>query len=80
VPRSHFSHKSARGPRANSVSSPYSSSTPPLAGIRTHTVVVQALDALTHLDHRGAAAADPLTGDGVGITTQVRFRESPLTL
>lgn len=40
-------------------------------GVKTHTVVVQALDALTHLDHRGAAAADPLTGDGVGITTQV---------
>jgi hypothetical protein len=30
------------------------------AGVKTHTVVSQALEALTHLDHRGAAAADPL--------------------
>lgn len=40
-------------------------------GVRTHTVVSQALDALTHLNHRGAASADPLTGDGVGVLTQL---------
>ena len=39
--------------------------------MRTHTVVSQALDALTHLNHRGAASADPLTGDGVGVLTQI---------
>jgi len=39
--------------------------------VRTHTVVSQALDALTHLNHRGAASADPLTGDGVGVLTQI---------
>lgn len=41
------------------------------AGVRTHTVVSQALDALTHLNHRGASSADPLTGDGVGVLTQL---------
>lgn len=43
------------------------------AGVRTHTVVAQALEALTHLDHRGAAAADKLAGDGVGIMTQASY-------
>jgi len=33
--------------------------------------VQQALEALQHLDHRGATSADPLTGDGVGVLTQV---------
>ena len=42
-----------------------------IKGVRTHTVVEQALDAIKHLDHRGAAAADALSGDGVGLTTQV---------
>ena len=41
-----------------------------IKGVRTHTVVEQALDAIKHLDHRGAAAADALSGDGVGLTTQ----------
>ena len=42
-----------------------------IKGVRTHTVVAQALEALTHLEHRGAAAADPLSGDGVGLLTQL---------
>ncbi len=42
-----------------------------IKGVRTHTVVGQALEALTNLNHRGATAADPLSGDGVGILTQV---------
>lgn len=31
----------------------------------------QGLEALTHLDHRGATSADALTGDGVGLLTQI---------
>ena len=42
------------------------------AGTKTHTTVQQALEALQHLDHRGATSADPLAGDGVGVLTQVR--------
>ena len=42
------------------------------AGTKTHTTVQQALEALQHLDHRGATSADALTGDGVGVLTQVR--------
>jgi glutamate synthase domain-containing protein 1 len=41
------------------------------AGTKTHTTVQQALEALTHLDHRGATSADALAGDGVGVLTQV---------
>eukprot|EP00500_Bicosoecida_sp_ms1_P012363 CAMPEP_0203824048 /NCGR_PEP_ID=MMETSP0115-20131106/50806_1 /ASSEMBLY_ACC=CAM_ASM_000227 /TAXON_ID=33651 /ORGANISM="Bicosoecid sp, Strain ms1" /LENGTH=1784 /DNA_ID=CAMNT_0050733083 /DNA_START=63 /DNA_END=5417 /DNA_ORIENTATION=+ len=45
-----------------------------LTGVRTHTTVLQALEAVENIDHRGAAAADGLTGDGVGIMTQVPHR------
>ncbi|MDQ3031504.1 MAG: glutamate synthase large subunit [Myxococcota bacterium] len=38
---------------------------------RTHTVVTQALTVLENLEHRGAAASDPLTGDGAGILIQI---------
>jgi glutamate synthase (NADPH/NADH) large chain len=37
----------------------------------THGVVTQALSILAHLKHRGAAGADPETGDGAGILLQL---------
>src|SRR3954452_1913868 len=36
-----------------------------------HDIVEHALTALRNLDHRGAVGADPDTGDGAGILTQV---------
>src|SRR5689334_1284080 len=40
-------------------------------GRATHRIVEQALTALHNLDHRGAAGAEPSSGDGAGITVQV---------
>ncbi|SHF60278.1 glutamate synthase (NADPH/NADH) large chain [Jatrophihabitans endophyticus] len=40
-------------------------------GRRSHRIVEQALTALHNLDHRGAAGAEPSSGDGAGITVQV---------
>ena len=42
-----------------------------LHGRPTHKIVAQALTALHNLDHRGAAGAEPSSGDGAGITVQV---------
>jgi glutamate synthase domain-containing protein 2/glutamate synthase domain-containing protein 1/glutamate synthase domain-containing protein 3 len=42
-----------------------------LRGDASHAVVEKALDALEHLEHRGAEGADPSTGDGAGILLQV---------
>jgi glutamate synthase domain-containing protein 2/glutamate synthase domain-containing protein 1/glutamate synthase domain-containing protein 3 len=42
-----------------------------ITGERSHEIVNQALEVLVNLDHRGAAGADPLTGDGAGITIQM---------
>jgi glutamate synthase (NADPH/NADH) large chain len=42
-----------------------------LSGIATHDIVDQALTALRNLDHRGASGAEPDSGDGAGILTQV---------
>ncbi|MBA8826013.1 glutamate synthase (NADPH/NADH) large chain [Saccharopolyspora lacisalsi] len=42
-----------------------------MAGDSQHAIVVNALTALRNLEHRGAQGADPDTGDGVGILTQV---------
>jgi glutamate synthase (NADPH) large chain len=42
-----------------------------LAGIPSRRIVTQALVALHNLDHRGAAGAEPSSGDGAGITVQV---------
>src|ERR1700722_15616596 len=39
-----------------------------LKGRASHTIVSQALTALHNLDHRGAAGAEPSSGDGAGIT------------
>lgn len=40
-------------------------------GRRSHDIVVDAITALTNLDHRGAAGADPAVGDGAGILLQL---------
>ena len=42
-----------------------------LHGRASHSIVAQALTALHNLDHRGAAGAEPSSGDGAGITIQV---------
>jgi glutamate synthase (NADPH/NADH) large chain len=42
-----------------------------LSGRPSHAIVAQALTALHNLDHRGAAGAEPSSGDGAGITVQV---------
>jgi glutamate synthase (NADPH/NADH) large chain len=42
-----------------------------LHGRPSHRIVEQALTALHNLDHRGAAGAEPSSGDGAGITVQV---------
>jgi len=45
-----------------------------VAGRRTHALVEKALSVLANLEHRGAAASDPLTGDGAGVLTQIPHR------
>jgi glutamate synthase domain-containing protein 2/glutamate synthase domain-containing protein 1/glutamate synthase domain-containing protein 3 len=42
-----------------------------IKGIRSNSVVKQALHALKRLSHRGASGADPKTGDGAGILIQI---------
>ncbi len=42
-----------------------------ITGERSHGIIDQALEVLVNLGHRGAAGADPLTGDGAGITIQM---------
>ena len=42
-----------------------------LHGRPSHRIVAQALIALHNLDHRGAAGAEPSSGDGAGMTVQV---------
>src|SRR3712207_4994244 len=42
-----------------------------LDGEPSHETVVRAITALENLEHRGAAGADPNTGDGAGILTQM---------
>ena len=42
-----------------------------IKGIKSHEIVDQGLEALCHLGHRGAAGADPETGDGAGILVQM---------
>src|ERR1700749_1335191 len=43
-----------------------------LHGRASHEIVAQALTALHNLDHRGAAGADPSSGDAAGIPVQIR--------
>ncbi|WP_018684480.1 glutamate synthase large subunit [Actinokineospora enzanensis] len=40
-------------------------------GRRSHGIVVDALTALANLEHRGAAGAEPTSGDGAGILLQL---------
>src|SRR5215207_3324946 len=42
-----------------------------LRGVAGHDIITAALDALRHLEHRGAVGSDAGTGDGAGIITQV---------
>ncbi len=42
-----------------------------IKGVRSHTVLVDAMEALNHLSHRGGTGAEPDTGDGAGILTQI---------
>jgi len=42
-----------------------------LQGGASHAIVAQALTALRNLEHRGAAGAEPESGDGAGMTVQV---------
>jgi glutamate synthase (NADPH/NADH) large chain len=42
-----------------------------MKGRQSHRIVEDALRILENLEHRGAVGADPLTGDGAGILTQI---------
>ncbi|MDB9494624.1 glutamate synthase large subunit [Spirulina major CS-329] len=42
-----------------------------MKGERSHAIVDQALQILVNLEHRGAVGADPNSGDGAGILTQL---------
>ena len=42
-----------------------------IKGVRSHAVLQDALEALNHLSHRGGTGAEPDTGDGAGILTQL---------
>ena len=42
-----------------------------LTGEASHDIVVKSLTALRNLEHRGAAGAEPNSGDGAGILMQV---------
>src|SRR3546814_18346301 len=42
-----------------------------LTGVASHDIVSKALTALRNLEHRGAAGAEPNSGDGAGILLQV---------
>lgn len=45
-----------------------------IKGVKSHEIVLQGLQILVNLDHRGAVGADPLAGDGAGILIQVPDR------
>ncbi len=45
-----------------------------IPGVASRGIVVQALEVLHRMRHRGATGADPLTGDGAGILTQLPRR------
>src|SRR3954471_15077501 len=42
-----------------------------IRGRRSHGIVTDALVALANLEHRGAAGAEPTSGDGAGILLQL---------
>ncbi len=45
-----------------------------LTGVPSHDIVTRALTALRNLEHRGAAGAEPNSGDGAGILLQIPDR------
>src|SRR5918993_2377060 len=45
-----------------------------MTGVPSHAIVSQALTALRNLEHRGAAGAEPNSGDGAGILMQIPDR------
>ena len=42
-----------------------------IKGQKSHAIIIQALEILRNLDHRGAVGTDPLMGDGAGILIQL---------
>ncbi|WP_068809450.1 glutamate synthase large subunit [Thauera phenolivorans] len=42
-----------------------------IKGEKRHQIILQGLEILKNLDHRGAVGADPLQGDGAGILIQI---------
>ena len=42
-----------------------------IQGRRSRTLLDQALDVLSHLNHRGARGSEPNTGDGAGVLLQI---------
>ncbi len=40
-------------------------------GVKSHSIIKDALEVLNRLNHRGGAGSDPDTGDGAGILTQI---------
>src|ERR1700758_468890 len=40
-------------------------------GKKSHEILQQGLQILVNLEHRGAAGADPLAGDGAGVLIQI---------
>lgn len=42
-----------------------------LKGVKSHRIVQQALNVLTHMEHRGACGCEENTGDGAGILLQL---------
>ena len=42
-----------------------------MRGEKSHEIVLQGLEILKKLEHRGAVGADPLTGDGAGLLMQM---------
>ncbi|MBI4382825.1 MAG: glutamate synthase large subunit [Nitrospinae bacterium] len=45
-----------------------------IKGEKSHEIVLQGLEILNKLEHRGAVGSDPLTGDGAGILVQMPHR------
>ena len=43
-------------------------------GVQSHSIVVQGLEVLENIEHRGACGCEPNTGDGAGILTQIPDR------
>ncbi|MBI3943295.1 MAG: glutamate synthase large subunit [Chloroflexi bacterium] len=44
------------------------------SGNPSHTILAQAIEAVSRMSHRGAVAADARTGDGAGVLTQLPIR------